>query len=133
MLNQTEPLPGLRERDWFWELSDVFEDVIAGFDSIRGDPEACELQFLLKELEFLLIEGSAVVATKFKVVEGVEEVASDVIIVEECVVHYLALVDDILHDVIHPLGVGISRTHMPLWGSAVAVSSVWGDDGGQLS
>ena len=93
LLDQAEPSSGLCEGYQFWKLSDVSEDVVAGLDSIRSDLEACELHFLLAELELLLNKGDAIVTIQFEVVKGVEEIAGDIVVIEEHVVHYLALVE----------------------------------------
>ena len=114
LLDQAEPPSRFLDGERLGELPDVLQEGLAGLDPILGDPEPRELDFQLAELELLLIEGDAIVTTQFEVIEGVEEIAGDVIIIEEHVVHYLALVDDILGDIVHPSGVGVPRAHVPL-------------------
>ena len=59
------------------------------------------------KLYLISVEGDAIVATEFEVVEHMVEVPSDVIIEQEGIIHHLALSLHVLGDLICSVGVGI--------------------------
>ena len=119
LLDQTEPAPGLRESGRLWKVGDVPQDALAGLHTVRGHPEPIKLDLMLAELELLLIECYSIVPTEPQIIEDVEEVSCECVVVQECVIHHLALILDVPCDVICPSSVGVPRIHVSLGGSAV--------------
>ena len=108
LLDQAEPASGFSKGDWLGKVGDVLQDLLAGFYPIGGHPEPGELHLHLIDLELLLVECYPIVPTELEIVEDVIEIPGDGVIVQECVIHHLALVLDILGDVFCPPGVCIA-------------------------
>ncbi len=73
---------------------------------IRCDSEPGELHLHAAKLELLTVD--TIVPTQLAVIERVVKVCHDAFVVQECVIHYLAVPLHHLGNLICPLGVGIT-------------------------
>ena len=121
LLYQAKPPHRCFEGGRLREVGNVIQDLVAGLHHVRH--EHGKLHLHLTELQLLAIKGYSIVLTPLEVVKGVVEVPFDAVIVEEHIILHIALPLHHLGDLVCPLGVGITRPRLALWGPLVAVSA----------